>query len=115
MSYTIGIESKRFKIMRDIQNYYTELHAKGFKHTNKFSGFDSCCAHFSTRARVGTMTFQQAKMDAVKHIGDQQVSHGWVDYTVGKTFAQTGRKEVTASCPSYFEGHRSHPVFEEVK
>ena len=100
--------------MRDVQHYYTEIHAKGFRHTNKFSGFDSACAHFSTRARVGTMTFQQAKMDAVKYIGDQQVSHGWVDYTVGKTYEQTGREEVTAMCPSYSEGHRSNPVWKEV-
>ena len=114
MSYTIGIESKRFKNMRDIQHYYTELHAKGFKHTNKFSGFDSCCAHFSTRARVGTMTFQQAKMDAVEYISAQQVSRGWLDYTVGKTYEQTGREEVTAMCPSYSEGHRSNPVWKEV-
>ena len=101
--------------MRDIQHYYTELHAKGFKHTNKFSGFDSVPAHFSTRARVGTMTFQQAKMDAVEYISAQQTSRGWLDYTVGKTYEQTGREEVTAMCPSYSEGHRSTPVFKEVK
>jgi hypothetical protein len=114
MSYTIGIESKRFKIMNEKKHYYTELHAKGFRYTNKFSGFDSCCAHFSTPAKVGTITFERAKMDAVDYYWNQQ-KRGWLDYTVGKTFAQTGHKEVTASCPSYFEGHRSQPVFEEVK
>ena len=100
--------------MRDIEHYYTEIHAKGFRHTNKFSGFDSVPAHFSTRARVGTMTFQQAKMDAVEYISAQQVSRGWLDYTVGKTYEQTGREEVTAMCPSYSEGHRSNPVWKEV-
>ena len=102
--------------MRDIQHYYTELHAKGFKYTNKFSGFDSCCAHFSTRARVGTMTFQQAKMDAIEFIGAQQVSHGWVDYTVGKTFAKVGREPVSVMSPAweYHKGCR-HDVFEEIK
>ena len=34
--------------MKDKKNYYTELHTTGFKYTNKFSGFDSACAHFST-------------------------------------------------------------------
>tara|TARA_B110001454_G_C12433976_1_gene314808 strand:+ start:83 stop:385 length:303 start_codon:yes stop_codon:yes gene_type:complete len=100
--------------MNDIKHYYTELYAKGFKYTNKFSGFYSVCAHFSTRAKVGTMTFEQAKQEGIEFTGNQQTSHGWVDYTVGKTFTKTGNKEVTASCPSYFEGHRSQPIYEEV-
>ena len=103
--------------MRDIQHYYVELHAKGFKYTNKFSGFDSACAHFSTRARVGTITFEQAKMDAVKHIGDQQISHGWVDYTVGKTFMQTGEEPVSVMSPEWEYRTRAsmtNPVYKEV-
>jgi hypothetical protein len=104
--------------MRDIQHYYTKLHAKGFKHTNKFSGFDSYCAHFSTRARVGTMTFQQAKMDAIEYIGAQQVSHGWLDYTVGKTFAEVGREPVSVMSPAWeyrTSASETTPVFEEIK
>jgi len=101
--------------MNKERNYHVELHANGFKHTNKFSGFDTACAHFRTRARVGTMTFQQAKMDAVKHIGDQQVSHGWVAYTVGALFEQIGVEPVSVMCPSHSEGHRSQPVWKEVK
>ena len=96
-------------------NYYTELHALGFKYTNKFSGFDSCCAHFSTPAKVGTLAFHAAQQEAIEFIGDQQVSHGWVDYTVGKTYEQTGNETVSVMCPSYFEGHRSQPVYKEVK
>ena len=46
------------------QHYYTELHTTGFKHTNKFSGFDSCCAHFSTPAKVGTIAFEEAKKNS---------------------------------------------------
>jgi len=101
--------------MNDIKHYYTELHAKGFRYTNKFSGFDSCCAHFSTRAKVGTITFEEAKRDGIQYTGDQQVSHGWLDYTVGKTYVQTGHEEVSVMCPSYSEGHRRQPVHEEVK
>ena len=103
------------KNMKEKQHYYTELHAKGFKYTNKFSGFDSACAHFSTPAKVGTLAFHAAQQEAIEHIGDQQVSHGWVDYTVGKTFKRTGHEDVSVMCPSYSEGHRSNPVFEEVK
>jgi hypothetical protein len=61
------------------------------------------------------MTFQQAKMDAVKHIGDQQVSHGWVGYTVGKTFVQDGSESVDAMSPAW-EYHKgdSFPTYKEV-
>ena len=103
--------------MRDIQHYYTELHAKGFRHTNKFSGFDSCCAHFSTRAKVGTITFERAKMDAVDYYWDQQ-KRGWVDYTVGKTFAEVGREPVSVMSPAWeyrTSASETTPVFEEVK
>ncbi len=96
-------------------NYYTELHAKGFKYTNKFSGFDSACAHFSTDAKVGSIAFIMAQTDAIKLIGGQEVSHGWTGYTIGKTYLQTGTEDVSVMCPSYSEGHRSQPVFEEVK
>ena len=97
-----------------MKDYYTELHAKGFKHTNKFSGFDSACAHFSTEYEPYTLGWVSAQVKAIDLIGGQQTSRGWVDYTVGKTFEQTGREKVTAMCPSYSEGLRSKPVFKEV-
>ena len=103
--------------MREIQHYYTELHAKGFKHTNKFSGFDSACAHFSTPAKVGTITFEEAKQEAIELIGGQQTSHGWVDYTVGKTFAEVGREPVSVMSPAWeyrTSASETTPVFEEV-
>ena len=95
------------------QHYYTELHTTGFKHTNKFSGFDSCCAHFSTPAKVGTIAFEEAKNEAIEFYWNQQ-KRGWIGYTVGKTFCQDGVEKVTVMCPSYFEGHRSRPVYTEV-
>ena len=103
--------------MRDIQHYHTELHAKGFKYTNKFSGFDSCCAHFSTRARVGTMTFQQAKMDAVDYYWNQQ-KRGWEGYTVGKTYAKTGDEPISVMSPEWeyrTQASMTNPVYQEVK
>tara|TARA_R110002020_G_scaffold315279_2_gene530439 strand:+ start:305 stop:610 length:306 start_codon:yes stop_codon:yes gene_type:complete len=101
--------------MNDIKHYYTELHAKGFRHTNKFSGFDSYSAHFSTRYKPYTLGWVTAQCEAIDYIGDQQTSRGWLDYTVGKTYVQTDSEKVTAMCPSYSEGHRNNPVFEEVK
>ena len=101
--------------MNKERNYHVELHANGFKHTNKFSGFDSACAHFRTPAKIGTITFEEAKQEAIELIGGQQVLHGWVDYTVGELFEQIGVEPVSVMCPSHSEGHRSLPVWKEVK
>ena len=101
--------------MNDIKHYYTEILAKGFRHKNKFSGFDSACAHFSTRGEVGTLTFHAAQQEGIEFTGRQQVSHGWLDYAIGKTYEQTDSEKVTSMCPSYSEGHRTGPVYKEVK
>ena len=85
----------------DIKHYYTKLHADGFRYTNKFSGFDSACAHFSTRGKVGTLAFHAAQQEGIEFTGNQEVSHGWVDYTVGKTYVKTGEKPVTAMSPAW--------------
>jgi hypothetical protein len=95
------------------QHYYIELHATEIKDSAKHYATESVCAHFSTPAKVGTITFETAKMNAVDYYWNQQ-KRGWVDYTVGKTFCQDGVEEVTVMCPSYFEGHRSRPVYTEV-
>ena len=100
------------------KHYYTELHAKGFKYTNKFSGFDSACAHFSTDAKVGSIAFIMAQTDAIKRIGGQETSHGWVDYTIGKTFARVAVKTITPNNPAWEYRTPSslvEPVYEEVK
>ena len=115
MSYTIGIESKRFKIMNEKKQYYTELHAKGFKYTNKFSGFDSCCAHFSTPAKFGTMAFEEARNEAIEFYWDQQ-KRGWKGYTVGKTFVKNGSEPVSVMSPAWeYHKGRTFPTYEEVK
>jgi len=71
--------------MNKDKNYYVKLHANGFKYTNKFSGFDSACAHFSTEDTPHTVGWLEEQIKAIELIGGQEVSHGWVDYTVGKT------------------------------
>ena len=104
-------------IKNDMKNYYTELHANGFKHTNKFSGFDSACAHFNTDAKIGSIAFLMAQTDAVKLIGGQQVSHGWTGYTIGNTFMQTGWEPVSVMSPAYeyrTEASSNDPVYKEV-
>ena len=84
-----------------MRNYYIELHATGKKWTNKFSGFDSACAHLSTTEKPATAPFVQVMMEAIKKIGDQQVAHGWVDYAVGKLFIQCGSEPVSAMSPAW--------------
>ena len=104
--------------MENEKHYYTELHADGFKYTNKFSGFDSACAHFSTESEPYTPSWVVAQCKAIDLIGGQQISHGWVDYTVGKTFVQTGEEPVSVMSPEWEYRTRAsmtNPVYEEVK
>jgi len=64
------------------------------------------------------MTFQQAKMDAVEYISAQQVSRGWLDYSVGKTYVKTGDEPVSVMSPAWeYRTSRSstESVYEEVK
>ena len=58
--------------MENEKHYYTELHADGFKYTNKFSGFDSACAHFSTESEPYTPSWVVAQCKAIDLIGGQQ-------------------------------------------
>tara|TARA_R110002110_G_scaffold4161_2_gene21486 strand:+ start:396 stop:701 length:306 start_codon:yes stop_codon:yes gene_type:complete len=101
--------------MNDIEHYYTEIHAKGFRHTNKFSGFDSACAHFSTKFEPYTLGWVTAQCKAIDLIGGQQTSRGWVDYTVGKTFEQDGSEPVSVMSPAW-EYHKdsSFPTYKEI-
>ena len=84
-----------------MRNYYIELHATGKKWTNKFSGFDSACAHFSTESEPYTPSWVVAQCKAIDLIGGQQTSHGWVDYTVGKTFVENGQEPVSVMSPAW--------------
>ena len=103
--------------MKEEKHYYTELHATGFKYTNKFSGFDSACAHFSTEYASNTRGWLVAQIKAIELIGGQQVSHGWVGYTVGKTFGQTGEEPVSVMYPAWeyrTPTTMNNPVYKEV-
>ena len=101
------------------QTYYRiELHATGFKFTNKFSGFDSANAFFSTNEKPATKRFVKVMMRAIKKIGEQNVSHGWVDYAIGKLFYQDGWEPVSVMSPEWeyrTPTTMSHAVWKEVE
>tara|TARA_B100000953_G_scaffold203542_1_gene167811 strand:- start:38 stop:367 length:330 start_codon:yes stop_codon:yes gene_type:complete len=100
------------------KSYHVVLHVNGFKYTNKFSGFDSACAHFRTPAKIGTITFEEAKQEAIELIGGQQVSHGWVDYTVGKLFVENGQEPVSVMSPAWeyrTPASSTNTIWKEVK
>ena len=106
------IRDNEQKIMK--QNYYIELHAVGKKETTGWNGFDECCAHFSSTHKPATPEFVADMKKAIDFRWNQEKRY-WLDYAVGKLFVQAGHEEVTAMCPSYFEGYRSRPVYEKVK
>jgi hypothetical protein len=101
--------------MNEKKNYIINLHAVGKKETSGYAGRDEVCAHFSTPAKVGTITFERAKMDAVDFYWNQQ-KRWWLDYSVGKLMVQTGSEPVSVMSPAYeYHKGRSLPVWEEVK
>ena len=87
--------------MKNETYYRIELHATGFKFTNKFSGFDSANAFFSTNEKPATERFVKVMMRAIKKIGEQNVSHGWVDYAIGKLFYQDGWEKISPMSPEW--------------
>tara|TARA_A100001201_G_C3993159_1_gene172230 strand:- start:101 stop:403 length:303 start_codon:yes stop_codon:yes gene_type:complete len=100
--------------MNETKRYFTRLHATGFKHTDRFCGFETTAAHFRTAAEVDSEEWNEARQSAIETIGAQSVRNGWTGWKAGKTLVQTHREEVTCMSPAYFEGHRSKPVYEEV-
>jgi len=98
-----------------MKNYHIELKATGFKHTNKFSGFDSACAHFSTNEKPTTKPFVATMIKAIEKIGGQQVDHGWTGYAIGCLFVQIGTRKANIMSPEwdYHKGSEI-PVWMEV-
>ena len=97
-----------------LTNYYTEIHAQGFRHTNKFSGFDSACCHFSTAAKIHSEEWAEARALAIGRIGNQQTSHGWLHYRIGKTFVADGSRLVNSMSPEADYHHGRIPTYQEV-
>ena len=102
--------------MKDEKNYYIELHASGFKYTDKFSGFDEACAHFSSKHDPDSNEFYNEMTAAVFEIGDQQVDHGWTGWKVGKLFVQDGWRDADVMSPEWeYHRGRSLPTYREVR
>jgi len=114
MSHPLWYTNHMMKMKNEEKHYYIELHAVGKKETTGWSGFDECCAHFSSVHKPATSEFVADMKEAIDFYWNQQKRH-WLGYAVGKLFIQTGREDVSVMCPSYSEGHRSSPVYEEVK
>lgn len=100
--------------MKEEKNYIIELHAVGKKKTSGYAGRDEVCAHFSTSAKVGTITFERAKMDAVDRYWNQN-KRWWLDYRIGKLKVQTGSEPVSVMSAGWeYHKGRTLPVYEEV-
>ncbi len=99
-----------------MKEYYVQLHAKGFKHKDRFCGFDDCCAHFTTGKDVSKWSYEwkEAYDKAVDFYGKQKVRNGWTGYTVGDVYIKTGDEKLTAMSPAYGYGHRSTPIYEKI-
>ena len=103
--------------MKNEKHYYTKLHVTEFQGKGGFEGFDSACAHFSTEYAPHTVGWLDSQIEAIEKIGGQQVSHGWSDYTVGKTFVEVGREPVSVMSPAWeyrTSANETTPVFKEV-
>ena len=107
---------KTIKNMNEKKNYIINLHAVGEKKiTSGYAGPREVCAHFSTPAKVGTITFEEAKMDAVDHYWNQNKRY-WHGYRIGKLEVEVGREPVSVMSPAWeYHKGRTLPVWEEVK
>ena len=100
-------------------NYYTEIHAQGFK-KDRFGksyanrSFDSACCHFSTTAKIHSEDWDYERARAIGTIGNQQVSHGWQHYRIGKTFVADGSRMVNPFSPEADYHHGRIPTYQEV-
>ena len=105
-------------VMRDTDNtqreYHVTLHATEKQSGSGWKGFDSCRAYFFTAAPVGSEEFNKLRQEKIEFFANQQLRHGWADYTVGVTEVKSGDEEVTCMSPAYEYGQRSKPVFTEV-
>ena len=96
-----------------MKNYYIEIEPMEKKETTGYSGPDMVCAHFRSKHEPATRPFVWDMQCAIDFYYNQNKRY-WNGKIVGDLYVQAEREEVTASCPSYFEGHRSKPVYEKV-
>jgi hypothetical protein len=99
---------------KEEKNYCIYLHAVGKKETTGWDGFDESVTHFRTSAKVGTIAFAKAQMDAVDECWQQQ-QRWWLDYRLGKLSVEVGREPVSVMSPAWeYHKGRTFAVWEEV-
>ena len=117
MSYPLcyTVRMKTIKNMKEEKNYCITLHAVGRKEKRGWQGFDKSTAHFSTSADVGSIEWEEAKMEAVDQCWSQEQRY-WLGYRLGNAKVQTGWEPVSVMSPAWeYHKGRSFPVWEEVK
>ena len=85
--------------MKNDKHYSIELHATDIREGKAHAVFNSARAFFSTDKIPTTKPFVEVMMKAIKKIGGQQVTHGWVDYAIGKLLVQDGFRKTDAASP----------------
>ena len=79
-----------------------------------FQGFDSAAAHFTTSAEVGSIEWEEAKMEAVDQRWEQEKRY-WLGYRLGNTKVEVGREPLSVMSPGWeYHKGRTFAVWEEV-
>ena len=98
-----------------MKNYCIYLHAVGRRNRRGWQGFDESVAHFSTSAEVGSIEWEECKMQAVDERWHQEKRY-WLGYRLGKVKVEVGREPWDVMSPGYeYHKGRTHAVWEEVQ
>jgi len=99
---------------KEEKNYCIYLHAVGKRETTGWDGFDESVAHFTTSAEVGSIEWEETKMEAVDRCWSQEKRY-WLGYRLGKVSVEVGQEPVSVMSPAY-EYHKgsTFAVWEEV-
>ena len=100
---------------KEEKNYCIYLHAVGRRERKGCQGFDESVAHFTTSAEVGSIEWEEAKMEAVDQRWNQEKRY-WLGYRLGKVSVEVGQEPVSVMSPAWeYHKGRSFAVWEEVK
>ena len=101
-------------IMNEEKNYCIKLHAVGRRERKGWQGFDESVAHFTTSAEVGSIEWEEAKMEAVDKRWEQEKRY-WLGYRLGNAKVEVGREPLSVMSPGWeYHKGRTFPVWEEV-
>ena len=96
------------------KNFCIKLHGVGRKKKQGYQGPDAVTWHFSTSAEVGSVEWQEAKMEGVDECWHQN-QRWWLGYRLGTVKVQTGWEPVSVMSPAWdYHKGRKFPVWEEV-